>query len=86
MEHLITMMIIKKLTKEFKIWKWFIPAFGLFYLLWYGVITIKKYDSDINKVYDKSLGFIIFFYLYMLVHIYGMAFFVAWMLSLLGII
>jgi hypothetical protein len=75
-------------TLEFKVWKWFIPVFGLFYIMWYGWITIikKKYESDIDKLHLihplAFYGFIFYGY----VHIYGTAFLGALVLSLTGVI
>lgn len=76
-------------TLEFKLWKYFTPIFGIFYLLWYGWIIVikKKYKDGMNeKMGDKHPIFYPMFILYATVHIYGLAFLVAWILSLTGVI
>lgn len=77
-----------KKTFKFKVWKWFIPIFGLFYFIWYA------YQVKINKKYDEINDAIInyntwqtgLFVFYASVHSYSIAFFVAWILSIFNII
>lgn len=76
-------------TLEFKFWKYFIPIFGLFYLLLYGYITVikKKYEDSLHEKIDNLHPFqYIGFILYSTIHIYSIAFLLVLILSLIGII
>ena len=76
-------------TLEFKLWKWFIPLFGLFYLMWYGWITVikKKYKDGMNeKINDLHPLAYLGFMFYTFVHVYAPAFLIAWIMTLIGII
>ena len=75
-------------TLDFKFWKYFIPIFGMGYLIWYGIMTVfKGYGENLNRKGHNLnpfayLGFI----LYASVHVYGTALLIAWILSLTGVI
>jgi hypothetical protein len=78
---------MKKL--KFKLWLWFVPIVGIIYLIWYGYVVViqKKHKDGMNDLNIDRIGFYhILFVLYATVHIYSIAFLIAWILSLIGVI
>ena len=78
---------------KFKLWKWFIPIFGLFYLIWFGwVTTIGKrtvnYEDNVDYTFGKINNVVVavLAQLYVIIHIYSFAILLAWILSLFKII
>ena len=78
---------------KFKLWKWLIPIFGLFYLLWFGWVTTigkkeVKYEDNVDYTFGKINNVVvaIIAQLYVIVHVYSFAIFIAWILSLMKVI
>jgi hypothetical protein len=73
---------------DFKFWKYFIPGFGLFYLLWCGyLVGWKNYEDDVNeKANNLNVFQYIAFIFYSSIHLFTISFSVAWLLSIFGLI
>ena len=76
---------------EFKLWKWFIPIFGLFYLIWFGWVTIigkrvggRSVDIAFGDIDNAVIA--VLAQLYVVVHVYSFAIFLSWILSIFGVI
>jgi hypothetical protein len=77
---------------KFKLWKWLIPIFGLFYLIWFGWMTTigkreVKYDGNIHHMFGRINNVVvaIIAQLYIIVHVYSFAILLAWLLSVFGL-
>lgn len=73
---------------KFKLWKWFIPIFGLFYLVWFGWVTaIRKrpvhYVDNVDYVFGKinNVVLAVLAQLYVIIHVYSLGILLAWLLS-----
>lgn len=78
---------------KFNLKKWFIPIFGLFYLIWFGWVTTigkreVKYEDNVDYAFGKinNVVLAVFAQLYAIIHVYGFAILLAWFLSLIKII